>query len=79
MEEGSPEEANAIGDRRKTTETADSGSRQNSKPRIPTNQITALPAPARALPASFCGVYKASPFVPKSFGLSFSSGEVKVR
>ena len=71
MEEGSAEEANAIGDRRKTTETA--VSRQNSKPRIPTNQITALPAPARALPAGFCGYIKRVQFCRSH------SGEVLAR
>ena len=61
MAEGLPEEANAIGDRRKTTETdtrsplstvyacTDRFPPKLERPRLSTNQIIALPARAQLL------------------------------
>ena len=75
MEEGTPEEANAIGDRSKTTETDAHSSLSSvyactpvSRQNLSTNQIRPSRLPARAFPAGFKGVYKESPVVLKSFG-----------
>ena len=84
---GLPEEANGIGDRRKTTETESRSSQSTvyactrSYPpnlnswRMPTNQITALPERAR-WHARVCRqalrVYKPSPVVSKPFGLGLA-------
>ena len=84
---GLPEEANGIGDRRKTTETESRSSQSTvyactrsyppnlNSSRMPTNQITALPERARRH-ARVCSqalrVYKASPVVSKPFGLGLA-------
>ena len=44
-----------------------------------TNQIRVRAMPARALPAGFCEYKRGPPAASESFGLGFSSGEVKVR
>ena len=87
MAEGLPEEDNAIGDRRKTTETETRSSLSTvyaCTGRLPpkfvsTNQIRPRALPARALPAGFCWVYKGRKVLRKPFGLGFGSGKVKVR
>ena len=87
MGEDLPEEANDIGNRRKTTETETRSSLSRvyactgrfppkyELPRMPTNQIVALPARALAsarVAGRHLRVYKASPVVSESFGLGLA-------
>ena len=87
MAKGLPEEANAIGDRRKTTETGarsplstvyactDRLPPKHVWPRLSTNQIIALPARAQVLAratAEVLRVYKPSKAVSKPFGLGLA-------
>ena len=83
-------EANAIGDRRKSTETdkvtIDYRLRRACTAGIilppkcePTNQIRGLGLPARALPASFCLYKKRFPQCRSHSRARYCSGEVKVR
>ena len=76
MEEGSPEEGNAIGDKKNDRE----GSFPPNFETADANQSNcSFTCTGARVAGRLLRVYKASSVVPKSFGQGFSSGVVKLR